>query len=91
VKVGKFLPDTLFKKTVVHTNAPCGQSTEFINVKTGAEDRNLCALQDHSNFLLSVKNERYLLRLHDPTTESDVPSPSRLLFFNIRSTIFHLF
>ena len=88
MKVGKFLPDILFKETVVHTNAPCGQRADFINVKASAVGRSLCALQVHSSFLPSVKRERYLPRLHDPTTEPDVPSPSRLPFFDIRSTIF---
>jgi len=51
VKVGKFLPDILFRKTAVHTHAPCGQGTEFFNVKTYAVARNICALPGQSNFL----------------------------------------
>ena len=37
---------------------------------------------------ISVKRERYFSRLQEPTTEPDVSSPSRTLFFYIRSTIF---
>jgi hypothetical protein len=51
MKVDTFLPDILFKKTVVRSYALCGQSTEFINVKTNTVCRNLCALQVQSNSL----------------------------------------
>lgn len=92
MKVGTFLPDILFKKTVVRTNASCGQSIEFFNVKTEAVGRNLCALQFHSNFIVSIKRERYLPCLQDPTTEPDVHSPSRLLFLiSVLPYSFHLF
>jgi hypothetical protein len=66
MKVSKFLPDILFKKTFVHTTASCGQSTEFINVKTSSVYRSLSALQVQSNFLTSAERERYLPRLQDP-------------------------
>jgi len=80
VKGGTFLPDILLKKTVVLTNASCRQCIEFFNVKTEDVGRNLCALQCHSNLIVSIIRKRYLPRLQDPTTKPDVYSPSRLLF-----------